>query len=251
MRFIISLLAVIFLTHAFPAWSASFDCAKATTATEIAICADPELSALDALMGILFSESEKTDLIILEQKQWLKFRDNCFSNTSCLKEQYLTRLSLNPFLLDNFQMFKIWDYVDKKIVLAVLTSEWLAYNGIYHLYLLDHTTLKSVKWQSPIFDESKSTCGLKKLEYDDGLDFKISNETYGFLYLETVLSDSKEVGAGEEIIGVSINAKWAGHGDQSHEITYKLQNNEMVATGILIDNCKDQDIQQIPLRHNN
>ena len=251
MRFIISLLAFIFFTHAFQAWSASSGCAKATTATQIAICADPELSSLDALMDILFSESEKTDLIILEQKQWLKFSDNCFSNTSCIKEQYLTRLSQNPFLLNNFQMFKIWDSINKKIASAVLTSEWLAYNGIYHLYLLDHTTFKSVKWQSPIFDESKSTCGLKKLEYDDGLDFGISNETYGFLFLETVLSDSEEVGAGEEIIGVSINAKWAGHGDQSHEITYKLQKNEMVVTGILIDNCKDQYIRQIPLRHNN
>ena len=31
--------------------AASFDCNKATTATEIAICSDPELSALDELMG--------------------------------------------------------------------------------------------------------------------------------------------------------------------------------------------------------
>ena len=31
--------------------AASFDCNKATTETEIAICADPELSALDELMG--------------------------------------------------------------------------------------------------------------------------------------------------------------------------------------------------------
>ena len=31
--------------------AASFDCNKATTETEIAICADPELSALDDLMG--------------------------------------------------------------------------------------------------------------------------------------------------------------------------------------------------------
>lgn len=31
--------------------AASFDCNKATTETEIAICADPELSALDELMA--------------------------------------------------------------------------------------------------------------------------------------------------------------------------------------------------------
>ena len=34
--------------------AASFDCNKATTETEIAICSDPELSALDELMSKLF-----------------------------------------------------------------------------------------------------------------------------------------------------------------------------------------------------
>jgi uncharacterized protein len=34
--------------------AASFDCNKAATETEIAICADPELSALDERFGPLF-----------------------------------------------------------------------------------------------------------------------------------------------------------------------------------------------------
>ena len=34
--------------------AASFDCNKATTETEIAICADPELGALDELMGAVW-----------------------------------------------------------------------------------------------------------------------------------------------------------------------------------------------------
>lgn len=249
MRILVSILALIFLKHAMPAWSASFDCNKAAKETEIAICADPELSVLDDLMGILYSEHEKTDLTILEQKKWLKFRDNCFSDTSCIKQQYITRLSQNPFLIQDFQIIKIQDTIDKKMLSAVLTSEWLAYNGIYHLYLLNHRVLRSVKWQSPIFDESKSTCGLKNLKYDDGLDFEILDETYGLLNLQTTSSYSDKVDFGEEIIGVSINAKWVGHGDQSHEIIFKLQDNIMVATKILVDNCIDQEIRQIPLKH--
>lgn len=39
--------------------AASFDYNKATTETEIAICADPELSALDELMGENYLEAIK------------------------------------------------------------------------------------------------------------------------------------------------------------------------------------------------
>ena len=46
---LISILLFSFLVS--PLYAASFDCNKATTETEKAICADPELSALDAEMG--------------------------------------------------------------------------------------------------------------------------------------------------------------------------------------------------------
>ena len=36
--------------------AASFDCNKATTETEIAICGDPELSALDDILGFLWKQ---------------------------------------------------------------------------------------------------------------------------------------------------------------------------------------------------
>ncbi len=48
--------------------AASFDCSKATTETEIAICADPELSALDRLMGMIWSFEDRTALDVLTQK---------------------------------------------------------------------------------------------------------------------------------------------------------------------------------------
>jgi uncharacterized protein len=41
--------------------AASFDCAKATTETEIAICNDPELGALDELMSKLYSQALRTN----------------------------------------------------------------------------------------------------------------------------------------------------------------------------------------------
>ena len=46
--------------------AASFDCNKATTETEIAICGDPELSALDELMGFTYRQ-------YLTYESWLLF----------------------------------------------------------------------------------------------------------------------------------------------------------------------------------
>ena len=48
-----SLLTALLLTlglHTAPLHAASLDCAKATTETEITICDNPKLSALDALV---------------------------------------------------------------------------------------------------------------------------------------------------------------------------------------------------------
>ena len=50
--------------------AASFDCNKATTETEIAICADPELSVLDELMGQLWKKLDLSNNLITEQKSW-------------------------------------------------------------------------------------------------------------------------------------------------------------------------------------
>jgi len=48
--------------------AASFDCNKATTETEIAICSDPELSALEVSIGMICSFEDRTALDVLTQK---------------------------------------------------------------------------------------------------------------------------------------------------------------------------------------
>ncbi|MDA9789406.1 hypothetical protein N9B69_00185 [Amylibacter sp.] len=62
--------------------AASFDCNKATTETEIAICADQKLSALDDLMGYFWKALDPSGGLIIKQKEWLKERDNWSENTS-------------------------------------------------------------------------------------------------------------------------------------------------------------------------
>ena len=56
-------------------YAASFDCNKATTETEIAICSDPELSALDELMGQIWEQTAQSSRIVNDQVRWLKERD--------------------------------------------------------------------------------------------------------------------------------------------------------------------------------
>ena len=81
------------LTHA-----ASFDCSKATTETEIAICNDPELSALDELIGFTYRQYltyeswlsfEKDKFKVIQiQRDWIDQRNKCQSNTLCLFKNY-------------------------------------------------------------------------------------------------------------------------------------------------------------------
>ena len=55
--------------------AASFDCSKATTKTEIVICSDPELSALDDLMGKIWEQTAQSSSVVNDQVRWLKERD--------------------------------------------------------------------------------------------------------------------------------------------------------------------------------
>lgn len=76
--------------------AASFDCAKASTKVEKAICADEELSKLDEDLGKAYSEAlpkaPDPESLKQQQKQWLRERNKC-SDTACLKQAYQTRLS--------------------------------------------------------------------------------------------------------------------------------------------------------------
>jgi len=84
MRILTSILALIFLSHTMPAWSASFDCSKASTEVEIAICNDPELSSLDELMAAIYKLSRKTskyqNTVLEEQRAWIVKRDENWNN---------------------------------------------------------------------------------------------------------------------------------------------------------------------------
>lgn len=96
-------LAALLCLAALPAGAraASFDCAKAGTPTEKAICKDPAVSKLDeqvlgafrAAQG-LWPAGNWSSYIRTEQRNWLKDRDSiCKADAACLKQDYERRLS--------------------------------------------------------------------------------------------------------------------------------------------------------------
>ena len=111
-----TVLATITVASIFMGWintvsAASFDCSKATTQTETAICNDPELSALDDLMAEAWMKRKekilslqpgddnkdirriRNDLLRYNQnqKEWLVKRDQCV-DLDCLNTEMRTRI---------------------------------------------------------------------------------------------------------------------------------------------------------------
>ena len=76
MRTIILALLMTFTMQVGVAQAASFDCDKAATETEKAICSDPELSALDESLSFVYSTlseiTENKDFLIKEQRDEVK-----------------------------------------------------------------------------------------------------------------------------------------------------------------------------------
>lgn len=75
------IVGVVLLASPWLAHAAGFDCAKATTPTEKAICASPKVSALDGKLGDAFRKAlaghpDEADALKLDQRHWLASRDD-------------------------------------------------------------------------------------------------------------------------------------------------------------------------------
>lgn len=73
-------------------WAASFDCAKASTLIENAVCTNPELSRKDEVLGRLYQSALKQDPSVRsEQISWLRERNRCIDER-CLINAYDRRI---------------------------------------------------------------------------------------------------------------------------------------------------------------
>ena len=76
--------------------AAGFDCKKASTLVENAICSDSELSDLDESMTAAYRDalanSDSSENIKSSQRNWLKKRNTC-KDATCLKNSYTQRIN--------------------------------------------------------------------------------------------------------------------------------------------------------------
>ncbi|WP_237385734.1 lysozyme inhibitor LprI family protein [Xenorhabdus sp. Sc-CR9] len=79
-------------------FAASFDCAKAKTPDEKAICSSPKLNDLDVEMSVkyhflrgLFAMGVSGEMYD-NQTTWLKQRQKCKGDTACLMQSYHQRI---------------------------------------------------------------------------------------------------------------------------------------------------------------
>ncbi len=104
-------LAAMLAIGAPAAHAASFDCKRAATVVERAVCADPRLSALDerevaaytaAAAALTIGETPDdrdpvSGLLLLGHQDWSAARDRCGAATACLLSQYQRRIAVLGF----------------------------------------------------------------------------------------------------------------------------------------------------------
>ncbi|WP_192558749.1 lysozyme inhibitor LprI family protein [Pseudomonas allokribbensis] len=95
-RYIVSACALLFFQQA---QASGMDCTKAVSVVENAICADKSLYELDVQMGSAYRKLMKATPqaqaeLKSAQRQWLKVRDECVDNVSCLNQRYQDRLQM-------------------------------------------------------------------------------------------------------------------------------------------------------------
>jgi len=115
----------------------SFDCRKASTPTEKAICVAPDLARLDGALGRQFAKARtlasiaKRRMLVDEQRGWLGRRDACGDKADCLRPLMQKRLDVltaftnevehpreervGPFLV-RYERAPHWDIVAPVIV---------------------------------------------------------------------------------------------------------------------------------------
>lgn len=94
----LAVLPLLLTAAAQPAHAASFDCGKAQTADEKAVCANRALNDQDVEMSVLYTQLKpllgmgaRGDMED-EQVAWLKRREACGGDHSCLNKAYEDRV---------------------------------------------------------------------------------------------------------------------------------------------------------------
>ena len=86
------------------ALAASYDCTRASTAAEIAVCDDPKLNRMDEDLAVTYRSlidrlpPRQATQLRDDQRSWLVARDSCGADVRCLRARYQERMArLNEY----------------------------------------------------------------------------------------------------------------------------------------------------------
>lgn len=112
LRHALLLTSLVFATSSH---AASFDCAGASSPVEKAVCADPYTSSLDEKLGALWRTAvvqvADPQALKADQRSWLKQRNQCAANSSCLRREYLMRLKALEYVAKPFSWDATWQMI--------------------------------------------------------------------------------------------------------------------------------------------
>jgi len=79
-------------------YGTGFDCERASTKDEFAICENEKLSSLDSKLSEMYAVVSKKMDIKAEQIAWIKHRRKCLANVDCIEKMYEKRIAeLNSY----------------------------------------------------------------------------------------------------------------------------------------------------------
>ena len=84
--------SIVFSGNAGSAFTPSFNCAKASASAEQTVCLDWKLSKLDFTAAELWEEASGDAADKQKQVSWLKKRNTCGYDASCIKSSYEARI---------------------------------------------------------------------------------------------------------------------------------------------------------------
>ena len=89
MRALAALFALPLLSAASPGNAPSFSCSGNLSLSERAICDEPELSAWDRAIALLYPVGRKSEILtISQQREWLASRNKCGADKACLRQSF-------------------------------------------------------------------------------------------------------------------------------------------------------------------
>lgn len=151
-------------------YKTSFDCYKATTPIEHAICQSPELAEADAVLAKLYVQLKQRSNVVRQQKEWIKARDLLCTHSAnlnkCLSDKYLN---------------KILDF-EQQIINSPTRSTSFSYDYLLYLAQQPNTESYDVFLDPPLQEYLKThlpkntTEGMMKTRFY-GTDLKYANDS--------------------------------------------------------------------------